>query len=146
MLRCRALLPAAAVDVPRTTRLPPTHALLALAVVAVWGTNFVVMRIALDVLPPLLLALLRFALALVPALLFVPRPRVGWRTLAAYGVAIALAIRLIFVAMNGRISPGASLVCNAVCVTIGWRWSSTAAGARLQGRRWRWPLRIVVIA
>jgi hypothetical protein len=34
--------------------LPLRHLLLALAVVAVWGTNFVVIRIGLDHLPPLL--------------------------------------------------------------------------------------------
>jgi len=54
--------------------LPPRHLLLALAVVAIWGSNFVVIRIALDELPPLLFAALRFALALLPAVLFVPRP------------------------------------------------------------------------
>ncbi|CAG4919905.1 unnamed protein product, partial [Acidocella sp. C78] len=32
--------------------LSPRHALLALAVVAVWGTNFVVIRLALDQFPP----------------------------------------------------------------------------------------------
>ena len=37
--------------------------LLALAVVAVWGTNFVVIRAGLDHLPPLLFAVLRFTFA-----------------------------------------------------------------------------------
>jgi O-acetylserine/cysteine efflux transporter len=32
------------------------HALLAIAVMAVWGTNFVVIRVGLDHLPPLLFA------------------------------------------------------------------------------------------
>ncbi len=43
---------------------PPSHLLLALAVVAVWGTNFVVIHEALEHLPPLLFAALRFTLAL----------------------------------------------------------------------------------
>ena len=34
--------------------------------VAVWGTNFVVIRVGLDHLPPLLFATLRFALAALP--------------------------------------------------------------------------------
>ena len=71
-----------------TQALPVRHALLALAVVAVWGTNFVVIKTALGTLPPLLLAALRFALALLPALLWVPRPAVPWRKLASYGVLI----------------------------------------------------------
>lgn len=92
--------------------LPLRHALLALAVVAVWGTNFVVIKTALGTLPPLLLAVLRFALALVPALLWVPRPAVAWRKLAAYGLLIGAGqFGLLYMAIDGRISPGlASLV------------------------------------
>jgi O-acetylserine/cysteine efflux transporter len=62
--------------------------LLALAVVAVWGTNFVVIKLALAHLPPLLFAALRFALAFIPAALVVPRPAASWRKLATYGVLI----------------------------------------------------------
>ena len=43
--------------------LPLRHFLLALAVVAVWGTNFVVIKLALGHLPPLLFAALRFTIA-----------------------------------------------------------------------------------
>ena len=46
--------------------LPPPHLALAIAVMAVWGSNFVVIKWALDVLPPFLLATLRFAIAAVP--------------------------------------------------------------------------------
>ena len=60
--------------------LPFRHFLLALAVVSVWGTNFVVIKFALAHLPPLLFAALRFTLALIPALFFLPRPAVRWRT------------------------------------------------------------------
>ena len=42
------------------TSLSLRDAALALAIVIVWGTNFVVVRVALDVLPPLFLATLRF--------------------------------------------------------------------------------------
>ena len=59
-------------------RLPWLHALLAMAVVAVWGTNFVVIKLALAELPPLLFAALRFACALLPAVFFLPRPQVPW--------------------------------------------------------------------
>lgn len=92
--------------------MPASHLLLALAVIIVWGTNFVVIRVGLDALPPLTFATLRFALAFLPAALFVPRPAVAWRALAAYGVLIGFGqFGLLFIAMNGRISPGlASLV------------------------------------
>ena len=66
--------------------LPLRHFLLALAVVAVWGTNFVVIRIGLDHLPPLLFATLRFSMVLVPMAFFVKRPAVSWGNLAADGL------------------------------------------------------------
>jgi O-acetylserine/cysteine efflux transporter len=105
-----------------TQRLPWRHFALALAVVAVWGTNFVVIKVALGALPPLLLALLRFTLALLPAVLFIPRPAVPWRKLAAYGVLIGAGqFGLLYLAIDGRIAPGlASLVVQTqVFFTIG---------------------------
>lgn len=105
-----------------SARLPAGHLLLALAVVAVWGSNFVVIKWALAVMPPFLLGFLRFALALVPALLFVPRPAVRWPLLAAYGVLIGAGqFGLLYLAIDGHIAPGlASLVIQTqVFFTIG---------------------------
>ncbi|HNN55681.1 MAG TPA: EamA family transporter, partial [Novosphingobium sp.] len=92
--------------------LPPHLLLLALAVTAVWGSNFVVIKFALAHLPPLTLALLRFALAFFPLALFLPRPKVPWRNLAGYGVLIGAGqFGLLFTAMRADITPGlASLV------------------------------------
>lgn len=94
------------------TALPPLHILLALAVMAVWGTNFVVIRMGLDDLPPLTFAALRFTFALLPAVFFLKRPDAPWRNLAAYGLLIGVGqFGLLFIAMRGMISPGmASLV------------------------------------
>ncbi|RAK61486.1 EamA family transporter [Phenylobacterium hankyongense] len=94
------------------TTLTPLHALLALAVVAVWGTNFVVIKVGLGRLPPLTFAALRFTFALVPAVFFVRRPAVPWRNLAAYGVLIGVGqFGVLYIAMRSMISPGlASLV------------------------------------
>jgi len=113
--------------------LPLRHLLLALAVVAVWGTNFVVIKAGLADFPPLTFALLRFTLAFAPAALFVKRPTVPWRYLAGYGVLIGAGqFGLLFVAMNGHISPGlASLVVQVqVFFTIGL--AMWASGERLR--------------
>lgn len=102
--------------------LPPLSLLLALAVMAVWGSNFVVIKFALAHLPPLTLAVLRFTLAFFPLALVLPRPRVPWRNLAAYGLLIGAGqFGLLFTAMRADITPGlASLVIQAqVFFTIG---------------------------
>jgi O-acetylserine/cysteine efflux transporter len=102
--------------------LPTPHLLLALAVVAVWGTNFVVIRWGLDGLPPFLFATLRFTFSALPWLLFVPRPKASWRSMAAVGVLLGPGqFGLLFFAINGHISPGlASLVVQVqVFFTIG---------------------------
>ena len=101
--------------------LKPLHALLALAVMIVWGTNFVVIKVALAHLPPLTFAALRFTFAVFPAIFFCKRPA-GWGNLAAYGLLIGVGqFGCIYVAMNGHISPGlASLVIQSqVFFTIG---------------------------
>lgn len=86
--------------------MPLSHILLALAVVAVWGTNFVVIKGALTELPPLLLATMRFVLSALPWLLFIRRPAVAWRYLIAYGVLIGLMFGLLFLAMRADVTPG----------------------------------------
>jgi O-acetylserine/cysteine efflux transporter len=118
-------------------RLPVRHALLALAVVAVWGTNFVVMKVVLDTLPPLLVAALRFALAWMPAVFFIPRPPVPWRKLVAYGVLIGAGqFGLLYWALTGFISAGlASLVVQTqVFFTIGL--ALWADGERVRPVQW----------
>ena len=102
--------------------LPARHFLLALAVVAIWGTNFVVIKLALAHLPPLLFAALRFVLAVVPAVFLIRRPAASWANLCAYGLLIGVGqFGLLYLAMRSSISPGlASLVIQTqVFFTIG---------------------------
>jgi O-acetylserine/cysteine efflux transporter len=120
-----------------TQRLPAWHLLLALLVVAIWGSNFVVIKLALAHLPPLLFGTLRFACALLPAVFFLRRPAVPWTQLAAYGVLIGAGqFGLLYLAMDGHISPGlASLVVQTqVFFTIGL--AMRFAGERPRGFQW----------
>lgn len=118
---------------PRTS-LTPLHAALALLIIVIWGTNFVVIKLGLDAFPPLTFAALRFVFAALPAVFFVRRPQVPWRMLAAYGLFIGVGqFGLLYIGMKGFISPGlASLVVQTQAFfTIGL--SMAFAGERLRG-------------
>ena len=85
------------------------HLLLALAVVTVWGFNFVAIKWGVDEVPPLLLTSLRFALAAVPAVFFIKRPKVGLGILIGYGFAIGvLQFGLLFAAISLGMPAGLS--------------------------------------
>jgi len=84
---------------------------LALLVVFFWGSNFVVVRWGLGTLPPLLMAAIRFALVLFPAVFFLKKPDVSWNSLALYGLSVGTGqFGLLYIAMNGFISPGLASV------------------------------------
>ena len=57
----------------------PLHAAIFVAIMAIWGLNFVVAKIGLAQLPPLLMIALRWALVAVMLAPFVARPKGRWR-------------------------------------------------------------------
>lgn len=104
---------------------------------AVWGANFVVIAFALEHLPPLLLAALRFTLVFVPMAFIVKRPNVPISNLAMYGVLIGAGqFGLLFLAMKSDITPGlASLVVQSqIFFTIGL--SMRTSGERVRTYQW----------
>jgi len=106
----------------KTTTLPLSHLLLALAIVAIWGTNFVVMKNCLAVFPPFMFAALRYTFALLPMAFLIPRPKVPLWNLVLYGLLIGVGqFGIVYYAVNSQISPGlASLVIQTqVFFTIG---------------------------
>ncbi|MGE8496448.1 MAG: EamA family transporter [Pseudomonas sp.] len=90
----------------------PKDLMLALVVVVVWGLNFVVIKVGLHDMPPLLMGALRFMLAAFPAILFVRRPDLPFRWLLLYGLTISLGqFAFLFYAMSVGMPAGlASLV------------------------------------
>ena len=106
----------------KSTQLPLSHLLLALGIVAVWGTNFVVIKNCLDAFPPFFFAALRYIFALLPFVFFIPKPKVSWGNLCIYGLATGVGqFGVMYYAMQSQISPGlASLVIQTqVFFTIG---------------------------
>jgi O-acetylserine/cysteine efflux transporter len=97
---------------------------LAFVVILAWGMNFVVIKMGLDGIPPMLLGGLRFLLAAVPAVFFVKRPAIPLRWLVAYGATISLGqFAFLFTAMAVGMPAGlASVVLQAQAfftVTLG---------------------------
>ena len=87
--------------------MPLSHVALAVFIVAIWGTNFVVIHVGLLQFPPFTFAVLRFALVSLPLLAFVPRPAVRLRVIVAYGLFIGVGQHgLTLYAMHGHITAG----------------------------------------
>lgn len=110
--------------------------LLALLVVVVWGLNFVVIKLGLHNMPPLMLAGLRFMLVAFPALLFVARPAIPLRLLLGYGLTISFGqFAFLFCAIGLGMPAGlASLVLQAQAfftIILG----AFVFGERLQGKQ-----------
>lgn len=86
--------------------------LIALAVVGIWGFNFVVIKVGLQDLPPILFTALRFLFAAFPLVFFIQRPAIPWKLLAGYGLfQFALQFTLVFSGIKLGLPPGlASLV------------------------------------
>lgn len=90
----------------------PADILIALLVVSIWGCNFVVIKIGLQDLPPILFTALRFIFAAFPLVFFIKRPAIPWALLAGYGLfQFAIQFTLLFSGMHLGLPPGlASLV------------------------------------
>lgn len=81
--------------------------LLALTIILAWGVNFVVIKVGLQGMPPLLLAGLRFLLVAFPAVLFIPRPQLPVKWLFLYGMTISFGqFALLFWALSAGLSAG----------------------------------------
>jgi O-acetylserine/cysteine efflux transporter len=63
---------------------------LAVLVALVWGFNFVVIKAGLDSFPPLLFSALRFLCVAFPAVFFLRRGSLTWRTLLKIGVVLGV--------------------------------------------------------
>ncbi|MCR6635388.1 EamA family transporter [Devosia sp.] len=72
--------------------MPIRHILLALLVVAIWGFNFVVIKLSVEALPPILAAALRFSAAAFPAILFVKPPKAPAWLVIAFGLSFGFAL------------------------------------------------------
>ena len=64
--------------------------ILALSVTVIWGFNFAVIKLGMTAIDPYLLAAIRFTLCALPAVFFIPRPKVKIQYLAGYGIMLGV--------------------------------------------------------
>jgi O-acetylserine/cysteine efflux transporter len=119
----------------------PKDLLLALVVIVAWGVNFVVIKVGLHGMPPMLLGALRFLLAAFPAVFFVKRPAIPCRLFLAYGMTSAFGqFAFLFTAMYVGMSAGlASLVLQSQA------FFTLVFAALLLGEHWR-PHNLIALA
>lgn len=102
--------------------LKPAHALLAMLVAAIWGFSFVVIKVGVSSVPPLLLTGLRFLFAAFPAVLFIKRPTARWPYVAGYGLFIGIVqFGLLFIALKQGLPAGLAsvIIQSQVFITMG---------------------------
>lgn len=68
------------------------HLLLAVAITALWGLNFSVIKLGLATVDPFILAGIRFTLCALPAIFFIPKPAVPWRYIIGYGLVFGIGL------------------------------------------------------
>jgi O-acetylserine/cysteine efflux transporter len=95
-----------------TRNLSLRHLFLILAIVVIWGVNFIAVHIALETVPPFFLCALRFGFSALPWVFFLPRPKAPLKMIAGYGLFnFALQFGFVFTGLHLGFSPGlASLV------------------------------------
>jgi O-acetylserine/cysteine efflux transporter len=98
--------------------MPLRSALAAVLVAIIWGLNFVVIDLGLEGMPPALFVALRFAVVIVPAIFFVPRPTARFRDVVLIGLFMSLGqFGLLYTALAIGMPAGlASLVLQAQVV------------------------------
>ena len=85
----------------------PLHIFLVLLVVAVWGFNFVFVKIGLSEVPPLLLCASRFIPVSLPAIFFFKRPQIPFRWVILYTLVMFIfQFTLMFIGMKAGVSAG----------------------------------------
>jgi O-acetylserine/cysteine efflux transporter len=121
----------------------PTHIFLALFLVAIWGFNFIFVQISLTEMSALLLCVLRFFFASVPAIFFIKIPAVSWRLLVPYGFfTFALQFIFIFAGMQEGVPAGLAGLLAQVQVFF----SFFFAAIFLKERITKWQLTGAIIA
>lgn len=91
--------------------------ILLMLIVMVWGFNFVVIKVGLHDIPPLTLCSLRFLLTGIPAVFFLKRPEIPFKTLVTYGLTMfALQFGFLFAGIYAGVTSGLAALITQIQV------------------------------
>ncbi|MHA2937207.1 EamA family transporter [Vibrio sp. RC27] len=94
--------------------------LLAIALMAIWGFNFSMIKLGVTNVNPLIATAVRFTLAVIPAIFFIAKPNVQWRYLIGYGVVFGVGIwGMASWSITAGLSSGISSILLSTNVLIG---------------------------
>ncbi len=91
--------------------MPVKDFFLALLVVAIWGFNFVAIKVGVNDIPPLMLNAMRFSLVVIPWVFFIKKPNIGWSYIIGFGMFLGvIQFGLLFTAMKWGMSASLSSI------------------------------------
>jgi O-acetylserine/cysteine efflux transporter len=114
----------------------PLHILLGILVAAIWGFNFVVLKVALIEVPPMLLTALRFLFSCLPVLFLAKPAGMKWSDMLGVGLGTFLGQYIfLFVAMKQGMPAGLSSITLQLQVFITIALSIALLGEKLKPRQ-----------
>ena len=117
--------------------MPLRHRLLAVAVAAIWGVNFLAIHASLAQFPPFFLVALRFLLIAVPTVILVPRPKVPLRWLIGYGLGFGVVqFTFLYWGMAAGMPTGLSSLVLQASAPFTLVLGALLLGEKVRGRQW----------
>ena len=117
--------------------MPVRHRLLAVAVAAIWGVNFLAIHASLAQFPPFFLVALRFLLIAIPTVIFVPRPQVPLRWLIGYGLGFGVAqFTFLYWGMDAGMPTGLSSLVLQASAPFTLALGALLLGEKVRRRQW----------
>ena len=117
--------------------MPLRHRLLAVAVAAIWGVNFLAIHASLAQFPPFFLVALRFLLIAVPTVILVPRPKVSLRWLIGYGLGFGVVqFTFLYWGMAAGMPTGLSSLVLQASAPFTLVLGALLLGEKVRGRQW----------
>jgi O-acetylserine/cysteine efflux transporter len=108
------------------------HILLGILIAAIWGTNFVAIKLGCEVFQPFTLVLIRFFLTTIPLIFFLPLPKTPWRQVVGLALFMWVGQFLpMFTAIHLGMSPGLSSLLMQTQVILTTIWSVIIFKSRL---------------